>query len=256
MEKLRQQYPGLTAEEGALAHIAVCCGGDVRKAANALEICALGALATTGYPVITLADAKEAAQRSAMRYDREGDQHFDLLSALQKSIRGSDPDAAVHYLGRLLEAGDLLSPCRRLLVIAAEDIGLAYPQAIVTVKACVDAAVQLGLPEARIPLAEAAVLLATAPKSNASYQAINAAMADIRQGRGQGFPRCLQNVHCDSAEVTQKGQNYLYPHDFPNHWVAQQYLPDDLVGTRYYEYGDNKTEQAARAYWKSRKKEE
>ena len=256
LEKLRQQYPGLTAEEGALAHIAACCGGDVRKAANALEICALGALATTGQPVITLADAKEAAQRSAMRYDREGDQHFDLLSALQKSIRGSDPDAAVHYLGRLLEAGDLLSPCRRLLVIAAEDIGLAYPQAIVTVKACVDAAVQLGLPEARIPLAEAAVLLATAPKSNASYQAINAAMADIRQGRGQGFPRCLQNVHCDSAEVTQKGQNYLYPHDFPNHWVAQQYLPDDLVGTRYYEYGDNKTEQAARAYWESRKKEE
>ena len=190
-----------------------------------------------------------------MRYDREGDQHYDLLSALQKSIRGSDPDAAVHYLGRLLEAGDLLSPCRRLLVIAAEDIGLAYPQAIVIVKACVDAAVQLGLPEARIPLAEAAVLLATAPKSNASYMAINAAMADIQKGRGQGFPRCLQNVHYDSAEVEQKGQNYLYPHDYPNHWVAQQYLPDDLIGTRYYHYGDNKTEQAARTYWETRKKE-
>ena len=255
MEKLRQQSPGLQVEEGALAHIAACCGGDVRKAANALEICALGAMATTGRPVITLEDAKQAAQRSAMRYDREGDQHYDLLSALQKSIRGSDPDAAVHYLGRLLEAGDLLSPCRRLLVIAAEDIGLAYPQAIVIVKACVDAAVQLGLPEARIPLAEAAVLLATAPKSNASYMAINAAMADIQKGRGQGFPRCLQNVHYDSAEVEQKGQNYLYPHDFPNHWVAQQYLPDDLIGTRYYHYGDNKTEQAARTYWETRKKE-
>ena len=255
MEKLRQQSPELQVEEGALAHIAACCGGDVRKAANALEICALGAMATTGRPVITLEDAKQAAQRSAMRYDREGDQHYDLLSALQKSIRGSDPDAAVHYLGRLLEAGDLLSPCRRLLVIAAEDIGLAYPQAIVIVKACVDAAVQLGLPEARIPLAEAAVLLATAPKSNASYMAINAAMADIQKGRGQGFPRCLQNVHYDSAEVEQKGQNYLYPHDFPNHWVAQQYLPDDLIGTRYYHYGDNKTEQPARTYWETRKKE-
>ena len=255
MEKLRQQSPGLQVEEGALAHIAACCGGDVRKAANALEICALGAMATTGRPVISLEDAKQAAQRSAMRYDREGDQHYDLLSALQKSIRGSDPDAAVHYLGRLLEAGDLLSPCRRLLVIAAEDIGLAYPQAIVIVKACVDAAVQLGLPEARIPLAEAAVLLATAPKSNASYMAINAAVADIQKGRGQGFPRCLQNVHYDSAEVEQKGQNYLYPHDFPNHWVAQQYLPDDLIGTRYYHYGDNKTEQAACTYWETRKKE-
>lgn len=255
LEKLRAQSPALTAEAGALEHIAACCGGDVRKAANALEICALGALATTGQPVITLADAKEAAQRSAMRYDREGDQHFDLLSALQKSIRGSDPDAALHYLGRLLEAGDLLSPCRRLLVIACEDIGLAYPQAIAIVKACVDAAVQLGLPEARIPLAEAAVLLATAPKSNASYVAINTAMADIRKGRGQGFPRCLQNVHYDSAEVEQKGQHYLYPHDYPNHWVAQQYLPDDLVGTQYYRYGDNKTEQAARTYWEARKKE-
>ena len=268
LEKLRAQSPALTAEAGALEHIAArtadagarehiaaCCGGDVRKAANALEICALGALATTGQPVITLADAKEAAQRSAMRYDREGDQHFDLLSALQKSIRGSDPDAALHYLGRLLEAGDLLSPCRRLLVIACEDIGLAYPQAIAIVKACVDAAVQLGLPEARIPLAEAAVLLATAPKSNASYVAINTAMADIRKGRGQGFPRCLQIFQFDCAEVEQKGQHYLYPHDYPNHWVAQQYLPDDLVGTQYYRYGDNKTEQAARAYWEARKKE-
>ena len=213
LEKLRAQSPALTAEAGALEHIAACCGGDVRKAANA------------------------------------------LLSALQKSIRGSDPDAALHYLGRLLEAGDLLSPCRRLLVIACEDIGLAYPQAIAIVKACVDAPVQLGLPEARIPLAEAAVLLATAPKSNASYVAINTAMADIRKGRGQGFPRCLQNVHYDSAEVEQKGQRYLYPHDYPNHWVAQQYLPDDLVGTQYYRYGDNKTEQAARAYWEARKKE-
>ncbi len=204
---------------------------------------------------VTRDDALQLSQCSAMRYDREGDDHYDLLSALHKSIRGSDPDAAVYYLGRLLVAGDLISPCRRLLCIAAEDIGLAYPQAITVTKSCVDAALQLGLPEARIPLAEAAVLLATAPKSNASYMAINAAMADIQKGRGQGFPRCLQNVHYDSAEVEQKGQNYLYPHDFPNHWVAQQYLPDDLIGTRYYHYGDNKTEQAARTYWETRKKE-
>lgn len=241
--------------EGVCSWIARGCGGDVRKALNTVELIVLSGEQTEDGIAISGELTQELTQRSNMRYDRDNDQHYDLLSALQKSIRGSDPDAAVHYLGRLLEAGDLLSPCRRLLVIAAEDIGLAYPQAIVIVKACVDAAVQLGLPEARIPLAEAAVLLATAPKSNASYMAINAAMADIQKGRGQGFPRCLQNVHYDSAEVEQKGQNYLYPHDFPNHWVAQQYLPDDLIGTRYYHYGDNKTEQAARTYWETRKKE-
>lgn len=241
--------------EGVCGWIARGCGGDVRKALNTVELIVLSGEQTEDGIAISGELTQELTQRSNMRYDRDNDQHYDLLSALQKSIRGSDPDAAVHYLGRLLEAGDLLSPCRRLLVIAAEDIGLAYPQAIVIVKACVDAAVQLGLPEARIPLAEAAVLLATAPKSNASYMAINAAMADIQKGRGQGFPRCLQNVHYDSAEVEQKGQNYLYPHDFPNHWVAQQYLPDDLIGTRYYHYGDNKTEQAARTYWETRKKE-
>ena len=251
----QEQGFSLTVEDHVLRSIALSCGGDVRKSINTLEVAFLSAPVTDGVKSITAEQLRSISQRAALRYDKSDDVHYDLLSALQKSIRGSDPDAAVHYLGRLLEAGDLLSPCRRLLVIAAEDIGLAYPQAIVIVKACVDAAVQLGLPEARIPLAEAAVLLATAPKSNASYMAINAAMADIQKGRGQGFPRCLQNVHYDSAEVEQKGQNYLYPHDFPNHWVAQQYLPDDLIGTRYYHYGDNKTEQAARTYWETRKKE-
>ena len=252
-----EQRTALTAvpEDGALEYIASSCGGDLRKAMNAVEVLFSAGIPQDGKLPLTLADAKEVTQKSALRADRDGDNYYDLLSALHKYIRGSDPDAALHYLGRLLEAGDLLSPCRRLLVIACEDIGLAYPQAIAIVKACVDAAVQLGLPEARIPLAEAAVLLATAPKSNASYVAINTAMADIRKGRGQGFPRCLQNVHYDSAEVEQKGQHYLYPHDYPNHWVAQQYLPDDLVGTQYYRYGDNKTEQAARAYWEARKKE-
>ena len=183
-----------------------------------------------------------------MRYDRDGDAHFDILSALQKSIRGSDPDAAVHYLGRLLEAGDLLSPCRRLLVIAAEDVGLAYPMAIVVTKACVDAALQVGLPEARLPLAEAAILLATAPKSNTAHNAIIAAMADLKKGKTGDIPRQLQNVHADTTGFDNQ-QHYLYPHDFPHRWVEQQYLPDVLKHVTYYEWGDNKTEQAAKAYW-------
>ena len=197
---------------------------------------------------ITLADAKEVTQRSAMRYDREGDNHYDLLSALQKSIRGSDPDAAVHYLAKLLVAGDLLSPCRRLLVIAAEDIGLAYPQAIPIVKACVDSALQIGLPEARLPLADAAILLATAPKSNTGHNAIIAAMEDVEKGRTGDVPRHLQNVHADSTG-SGPHETYKYPHVFPNRWVEQQYLPDAVKNAKYYEYGDNKTEQAAKAYW-------
>lgn len=246
---MEQESGKMELEEGVVEHIAACCGGDVRKAVNALELCWLGAAVTEGERKITLEDAKTVAQRSAMRYDREGDQHFDLLSALQKSIRGSDENAALHYLARLLEAGDLLSPCRRLLVIAAEDIGMAYPMAMPIVKACVDSAIQVGLPEARIPLAEAAVLLATSPKSNSAYIAIDAATADIQAGRGGSFPRCLQNKHADGAEVEQKGQFYKYPHSFPNHYTEQQYLPDDLIGRVYYEYGDNKLEQAAKQYW-------
>ena len=183
-----------------------------------------------------------------MRYDREGDDHYDLLSALQKSIRGSDPDAAVYYLGRLLVAGDLLSPCRRLLVIAAEDIGLAYPQGIVVTKACVDAALQLGLPEARLPLAEAAVLLATAPKSNSAHNAIIAAMSDIQNGAVGEIPRHLKNVHADSAGSA-RPDAYKYPHNYPNHYVKQRYLPEVMGDKTYYEYGPNKTEQAAKRYW-------
>lgn len=253
--QLGEDDPNVTVEEGVLSHIASCCGGDVRKAVNALELCWLGAGVTEGERVVTLADAKCVAQRSAMRYDRDGDQHFDLLSALQKSIRGSDENAALHYLARLLEAGDLLSPCRRLLVIASEDVGLAYPLAVPIVKACVDSAIQLGLPEARIPLAEAVVLMATSPKSNSSYAAINEAFEDVRMGRGKsGFPRCLQNVHADGADVEQKGQFYLYPHNYPNHYVEQQYLPDDLLGKVYYKYGENKLEQTAKGYWDKLKK--
>ena len=254
MEKLRQQSPELQVEEGALAHIAACCGGDVRKAANALEICALGAMATTGRPVITLEDAKQAAQRSAMRYDRDGDAHYDILSAFQKSMRGSDPDAALHYLARLLEAGDLASACRRLMVCACEDVGLAWPQIIPIVKAAVDAAMMVGLPEARIPLADAVILTATAPKSNSGESAIDAAMRDVKAGKLGVIPRTLQNVHYDGSDVAKKGQFYRYPHDYPDHWLDQQYLPDALLGASYYHYGDNKNEQAFKAYWENIKR--
>ena len=247
IQKERSPLP-LRWEEGVPLQVATACGGDVRKAVNAVELLCQAARPADGELVLTMADAEQVSQRSAMRYDRDGDAHYDILSALQKSIRGSDPDAAVHYLGRLLEAGDLLSPCRRLLVIAAEDIGLAYPQAIVITKACVDAAVQLGLPEAQLPLAEAAILLATAPKSNSAHNAIIAAPADLKKGRTGDIPRQLQNVHADTTGFDNK-QNYKYPHDYPNHWVAQQYLPDAIKNARYYEYGPNKTEQAARAYW-------
>ena len=238
----------LTWEEGVPLQIATACGGDVRKAINAVELLAQMTEVKKGRICLTSNDALQVSQRSAMRYDRDGDAHFDILSALQKSIRGSDPDAAVHYLGRLLEAGDLLSPCRRLLVIAAEDVGLAYPMAMVITKACVDAAVQVGLPEAKLPLAEAAVLLATAPKSNSSCNAIFAAMEDLQHGKTGDIPRQLQNVHADTTGFDNQ-QHYQYPHNYPNHWVAQQYLPDALKGAHYYDWGENKTEQAAKRYW-------
>ena len=247
IQQERSMLP-LRWEEGVPLQIATACGGDVRKAINAVELLCQAAAPVDGKLVLTKTDAAQLAQRSAMRYDRDGDAHYDILSALQKSIRGSDPDAAVHYLGRLLEAGDLLSPCRRLLVIAAEDVGLAYPMAIVITKACVDAALQVGLPEARLPLAEAAVLLATAPKSNSAHDAINAAMSDLKKGKSGDIPRQLQNVHADTTGFDNQ-QHYLYPHVFPNHWVEQQYLPDALKNVKYYEFGDNKTEQAAKAYW-------
>ena len=251
-----EQRTALTAvpEDGALEYIASSCGGDLRKAMNAVEVLFSAGIPQDGKLPLTLADAKEVTQKSALRADRDGDNYYDLLSALHKSIRGSDPDAACHYLARLLAAGQMPSACRRLMCVAAEDVGLAYPQILPIVNACVDMALKLGMPEARLPLADAAVLMATSPKSNSAYLAIDAALDDVRKGKSGDFPRHLQNVHADTYTM-EREQGYLYPHNYPNHWVKQQYLPDELVGAHYYEYGPNKLEQAAKQYWDSIKKE-
>ena len=238
----------IVASDEVVRTIAYSCGGDVRKAMNTAELCALCGEQKDGKNVLTESSLEILAQRSNMRYDRDGDQHYDLLSAFHKSIRGSDENAALHYAARIMEAGDIISICRRLLCIACEDIGLAYPQAIPIVKACVDSAVQLGLPEARLPIADAIILLATAPKSNSAYKAMAAAVEDLKTSDALDFPRHLQNVHYDGAGAKTVGQHYLYPHDYPNHWVRQQYLPDALAGHVYYEFGDNKQEQAALQY--------
>ena len=236
------------AEEGALEYIATCCGGDIRKALNAVEVLFSAGVPDHGTIALTMADARAVTQKSALRADRDGDNHYDLLSALQKSIRGSDPDAACHYLARLLEVGQMQSACRRLMVIAAEDVGLAFPQIIPIVNAAVDMALKLGMPEARIPLGDVAVLMATSPKSNSGHIALDAALDDVRKGKNGDFPRHLQNMHADTYTM-EREQGYKYPHNYPNHWVQQQYLPDTLAGTQYYEYGPNKLEQAAKAYW-------
>ena len=235
-------------EEGALEYIAGSCGGDIRKAMNAVEVMFSAGIPEENTIPLTFADARAVTQKSAIRADRDGDNHYDLLSSLQKSIRGSDPDAACHYLARLLEAGQMQSACRRLMVVAAEDVGLAYPMVIPIVKSCVDMALMLGMPEARIPLGDAAILMATSPKSNSGHVALDKAIEDVKKGLGGDYPRHLQNVHADTFTM-EREQGYLYPHDYPGHWVSQQYLPDSLVGTTYYEYGSNKLEQAAKQYW-------
>ena len=213
----------VACEEGVREKLAAASGGDVRKALNAVELLMNAGRINQGTVHITLEDAAVVAQRSAMRYDREGDEHFDTASALITAIR-------------------------RLLCSASEDIGLAYPQAAAIVKACCDSALQLGLPEAKLPLAQAVILLATAPKSNSVCAAIDAAMADVRAGNTGDYPRHLQNVHADGTGF-EREQGYLYPHNYPNHWVRQQYLPDAIKDRVYYQYGPNKNEQAAKAYW-------
>ena len=248
--RLLQERDGMAVEmeAGVLDYISAACGGDARKSINTVELLYSTAIPGKNGLRFTMQDAKAVTQRSSMHYDRDGDQHFDILSALMKSMRGSDPDAALHYLARFLETGDLIGACRRILCSASEDIGLAYPLAVPIVKACVDSALQLGLPEARLPLAEAVVFLATCPKSNSAYMGIAAAMADIKAGKAGPIPRELQNVHADGTGF-EREQGYLYPHDYPGHWVRQQYLPDTIKNARYYEYGENKTEQAAKKYW-------
>lgn len=232
-----------------LNKIASGCAGDVRKALNSVENCYLATPAVDGKKSITLETADELTQKSAMRYDRDGDEHYDIVSAYQKSMRGSDVNAALHYLARLLEAGDLPSACRRLMVCACEDVGLAYPQIIPIVKAAVDAAMMVGLPEARIPLADAVIMVATSPKSNSGEAAIDKALDDVRKGNFGPIPRTLQNKHFDGEDAEVKGQHYIYPHPYPNHWVEQQYLPDKIKNAVYYEYGSNKNEQAHKDYW-------
>ena len=239
----------LKLESGVIDYIAHGCGGDVRKSINTVELCILSADRSEDTLIVNLDNVKLLTQRSNMRYDRDGDEHYNILSALQKSIRGSDENAALHYASRLMEAGDIISLSRRLLVIAAEDIGLAYPQAIPIVKACVDSAMQLGLPEARIPLADAVILLATAPKSNSGIVAIDNAMEDIRKGDAGEIPAYLQDGHYGGAGKLGKAIGYKYPHSYPDSWVEQQYLPDNLKDRKYYTYGDNKLELAAKDYW-------
>ena len=240
----------IEADEAAIKRIAFSCGGDVRKAMNAAELCVLSTPPENGKIFVTAERADELTQKSSMKYDKDADEHYDILSAFQKSMRGSDPDAALHYLARLLEAGDLPSATRRLMVCACEDVGLAYPMIIPIVKAAVDAAFMVGLPEARIPLADAVVLVCNSPKSNSAYLAYDAAAADIRKGNIGPIPRTLQNKHYDGEDNQHKGQFYNYPHDFPNHYVKQQYLPDAIKNKKYYSFGDNKNEQAAKEYWK------
>ncbi|MCH5198513.1 MAG: replication-associated recombination protein A [Oscillospiraceae bacterium] len=252
-EETNEEYD---IEDGLFEFIAQNCGGDMRKALNICELCVLGApyAGENEKRRLSIEKAVEICGKTGARYDKKGEEHYDLLSAYQKSMRGSDPDAAIHYLARILEAGDLISACRRLMVCACEDVGLAYPMIIPIVKAAVDAAFQLGLPEARIPLADAVILVCNSPKSNSAYNAINTAMADVQAGKGGPIPRILQNKHFDGEDALVKGQFYLYPHDFPNHWTRQQYLPANLAGTVYYKYGENKNEQAAKDYWEKIKK--
>lgn len=239
----------LDIEEDVFKRIASGCGGDVRKSLNSVENCFFATPTVDGEKNITTSLAKEFVQKSAVRYDRDSDEHYDIISAYQKSMRGSDPNAALHYLARLLQSGDLPSACRRLMVCACEDVGLAYPQIIPIVKSAVDIAMMVGLPEARIPLADAVILVATAPKSNSGEAAIDKAMADVQSGNYGPIPRQLQNKHFDGEDAEKKGQFYVYPHDYENHWVYQQYLPDRIKNKKYYEFGPNKNEQAFKSYW-------
>ena len=234
----------------AIEYLAAYCNGDVRKALNGLEVALNSTKPNDDKEIlINLEVVKDSTQSKVIAFDMDGDAHYDILSAFQKSIRGSDADAAIHYLARLIKGGDLISICRRLQVIAAEDIGLAYPQAALIVKSLVDSARELGFPEARIPLAEATILLATSPKSNSSYVAINRALADLENMTIDDIPMHLKDAHYEGASKMGRGIEYKYPHAYENHYVKQQYLPDNIKNKVYYEYGDNKMEKTTKEYW-------
>ncbi len=235
--------------EKVINKISRACNGDVRKAINTVEFAVISAKKSGDNYLITEETIHELLDKNTMKYNKDGDEHYDLLSAFQKSMRGSDPNAALHYLARLLCAGDIVSICRRIMVCACEDVGLAYPQILPIVKSAVDMASQLGMPEARLPLADAVVLISLAPKSNSAYEGINEAIKDVKSGCGVNIPRQLQNMHCDGDDSKEKGQFYLYPHEYPNHWVKQQYIPEDLVQKQYYNYSNNKFEQKFKKYW-------
>ena len=243
----------IVAEQDCINKIARAAAGDVRRALNMLELCIMLTFKNNA-EVLSDDIVEQILDNNSVRYDREGDAHYDIVSAYQKSMRGSDPDAAIYYLARLLAAGDLPSACRRLLVCANEDVGLAYPSVIPIVKAAVDTAMSVGLPEARLPLANAVILVASCPKSASAHDAINAAMADVEKGIGGDIPRHLQNKHFDGEDAEIKGQHYLYPHLYPMHYVNQQYLPDNIKNRKYYKYGDNKNEQTFKEYWDKIKK--
>ncbi len=255
--KIGEEYNAdINVSDEIKEYISMSCGGDVRKAINTVELCTIDYIAGQSKREISLEDIKILSQRSSNRYDRDGDVHYNILSALQKSIRGSDENAALHYLARLLDSGDLISPCRRLLVIASEDIGLSYPQAGVIVKSLVDSALQLGLPEARIPLANATVFLATCPKSNSVICAIDAALSDVKNGNFSDIPAHLKDSHYEGAKKLGHGNEYIYPHGYPNNYVRQQYLPDEISDRVYYKHGNNKYEQSTKKYWEEIKSDE
>ena len=242
----------ITIEDEALDLLALASNGDMRKSLNNLEF--LYNSLELNENKITLDMVNQLISKANISYDRSEDKHFDNLSALMKSLRGSDVDASLFYLAKMLEAGDLIAACRRLLCSASEDVGMAYPSIIPIVKAAVDSALQLGMPEARLPLANAVILIATAPKSNSACLAIDAAIGDVQAGKGINVPRELQNTHFDGEDNKNKGQHYKYPHNYSHHWVKQQYLPDDIKNAKYYEYQDNKYEQTLKEYWDKVKK--
>ncbi len=239
----------LKLEANVAEHISKGCGGDVRKSINTVELCVLSAEQKDESLIVTTETANLLTQRSNMRYDRDGDAHYDILSAFHKSVRGSDENAALHYAARLIEAGDIISLCRRMLCIACEDVGLAYPQAISIVKACVDSAIQLGLPEARLPISQAIIIMCTAPKSNSACLAIDEAIFDVQNSDYGDMPQHIKDGHYSGANKLGKAIGYKYPHNYEDHYVKQQYLPNNIKDRVYYKYGENKQEQLAKRYW-------